>query len=144
MTQARFEDTPEARRKVMSSIRSKNTGPELIVRRMLHGMGCRFRLHRRDLPGQPDIVLPSRRVIVEVRGCFWHQHPGCPRARAPATRKDYWLPKLAANVARDARNAAALALEGWRLVVVWECEAGNLDQLATRLAASLGRIEETR
>lgn len=144
MTQAPFEGIPDTRRKVMSSIRSKHTRPELVVRSLLHGMGYRFRLHRRDLPGRPDIVLSSRRAVVEVRGCFWHQHPGCPRARVPATHQEYWTPKLEANCARDARNAAALETEGWQVVVVWECETGDLDQLATRLDGCLGRIGATR
>lgn len=114
--------SPEDRSRLMASIRGKNTKPELVVRRMLHAMGYRFRLHRRDLPGTPDIVFVARRAVIEVRGCFWHQHRGCSNARIPATRVDYWQPKLAANAARDIRNLKSLRQLGWRIAVVWECQ----------------------
>jgi DNA mismatch endonuclease (patch repair protein) len=114
--------TPEARSRNMAAIRGKDTAPELAVRRMLHAMGYRFRLHRRDLPGSPDIVMPARHTAVFVHGCFWHQHKRCTHAPTPTSRTAYWLPKLAANVARDARNQRELREMGWRVVVVWECQ----------------------
>ena len=126
----------------MSRIRSKGTGPELAVRRALHAAGLRFRLHDRKLPGTPDLVLRSRAVIVEVRGCFWHQHPGCPRAPLPASRQHYWLPKLARNVERDRANQQALEAAGWRVIVVWECQLPDrLQGLAdeVRAASSLAK-----
>jgi DNA mismatch endonuclease Vsr len=131
--------SPEERSRLMASIRAKDTKPEVAVRRMLHAMGYRFRLHRRELPGTPDIVLAARRSVIEVRGCFWHQHPGCPRARVPATRPDYWMPKLSANVARDARNCRLLRRSGWRVAVVWECQIGrDPGAVARRLRRFLG------
>jgi len=124
-----------ARTRIMRSIHKRNTQPELRVRRALHAAGLRFRLHRRDLPGTPDIVLPSRRLAILVNGCFWHQHPGCALARRPRANQEYWEPKLARNVARDAATREALAGLGWRVMVVWECE--------TRQAGLLQRLVET-
>jgi DNA mismatch endonuclease (patch repair protein) len=124
----------------MSRIRSENTIPEMVVRRKLHSSGLRYRLHVRTLPGTPDIVLPSRQAVVEVRGCFWHQHPACRAARLPQSRQDYWTPKLARNVERDALNAASLSDLGWQVIVIWECETrdpARLDGLAARLQALL-------
>lgn len=123
---------PLTRSETMSRIRARNTGPERAVRCALHAAGLRYKLHATELPGRPDIVLASRRVVVEVRGCFWHQHPGCARAGQPATRREYWLPKLARNVERDRCNAEVLRSMGWRLIVVWECriDPGNLKALA--------------
>lgn len=108
----------------MSLVRAKDTKPEMVVRRLLHGLGFRFRLHRRDLPGCPDIVLPRYRAAVFVHGCFWHQHddPTCWRSRMPKTRQDFWIPKLERNVARDQKVVAELLGLGWNVVVVWECE----------------------
>ena len=106
----------------MRAVAQKNTKPELRVRRRLHALGYRFRLHRRDLPGTPDIVLPRHKVVILVHGCFWHQHPGCRRAARPHTRQSYWLPKLDRNVARDAKAVASLKALGWRVLVLWECE----------------------
>ena len=117
------------RSEIMARVRSKNTIPELMVRRALHAAGLRFRLHRTDLPGRPDIVFPGRRMVVFVHGCFWHSHPGCKRARIPATRQEYWMPKLLRNVERDQAATAALQTAGWRVFIVWECE--------TRLPAAL-------
>ncbi len=114
--------TPEARSRNMAAIRGKDTAPELAVRRMLHAMGYRFRLHRRDLPGCPDIVLPRHGEAIFVHGCFWHQHKGCAHAPRPASRTSYWLPKLAANVARDECNQRELRPLGWGVIVVWECQ----------------------
>jgi DNA mismatch endonuclease (patch repair protein) len=111
---------PEARSRLMSSIHGKDTKPEMVVRRLLHNMGYRFRLHRRDLPGTPDILLPGRRAVMFVHGCFWHRHEGCRLATVPATRRDFWEAKIAANKARDRRAMARLRRDGWRVAVVWE------------------------
>lgn len=107
---------------MMSGIRGKNTRPELLVRRYLHGRGLRFRLHVPDLPGKPDIVLPKYRKVVFVHGCFWHQHAGCKYATKPRTRADFWANKLSDNVARDQYQIAALQGLGWGVLIVWECE----------------------
>ena len=116
----------------MARIRGKDTQPELAVRRLLHAMGFRFRLHRRDLPGTPDIVLPGRRKAIFVHGCFWHGH-GCGCARLPKSRLDYWGPKIATNRARDGRKAAALRRAGWSVAVVWECKVRRPAALEGRL-----------
>ena len=121
----------------MSRIGSKNTAPELIVRRMLHAMGYRFRLHRKDLPGTPDIVLPASRTVVFVHGCFWHAH-GCKIGRPPKTRPEFWGPKLERNRERDLESEAALRAAGWRVETVWQCETRELDTLTDRLARTLG------
>ena len=125
--------TPERRSAIMSRIRGKNTKPELVVRRLAHAMGYRFRLHRRDLPGSPDLVFPGRRKVVFVHGCFWHRHEGCRKTTTPKTRAEFWAKKFARNVERDAENHAALKEKGWDHLVVWECETTDLDALALRL-----------
>lgn len=138
---ARVPGVPETRRRNMSAIRGSHTKPELVVRSLLHRLGYRFRLHRRDLPGRPDIVFLSRRKVVEVRGCFWHRHPdpACRNAVMPTTRREWWEAKLAANVARDARNLAALEDAGWAVLVLWECEVrDDRGDLSPRLQAFLG------
>lgn len=109
------------RSEVMSRIRSRNTSPELFVRRLLFAAGFRYRLCSAGLPGRPDVVLPKWRVVVFVNGCFWHVHPGCPRAVEPKTNVDFWRRKLQNNVARDAANFEKLQALGWRVLVVWEC-----------------------
>ena len=111
----------DQRAKTMRAIRGKDTGPEMRVRRQLHALGFRYRLYDRRLPGQPDIVLPRFRVVVDVRGCFWHCH-ACLKGRTPRANSDFWRTKMERNLARDARNDAALAATGWRVFVVWECE----------------------
>jgi DNA mismatch endonuclease (patch repair protein) len=116
--------SPAQRSRAMSAVRSKNTTPELRLRRALHARGLRFRLHRRGLPGSPDIVLPRFHACVFVHGCFWHRHPGCPRTTTPATRAEYWAPKVARNVDRDRSAIAELRALGWRIAVVWECALG--------------------
>jgi DNA mismatch endonuclease, patch repair protein len=121
------------RSEIMSRIRSRDTVPELSVRRAAHAMGLRFRLHRRDLPGNPDLVFPKYKAALFVHGCYWHQHSGCRRASRPKSRQEYWIPKLAANVARDKRSAIELAALGWRTVIVWECEALDPPILHERL-----------
>lgn len=122
----------------MSRIRSKGMKPEIIVRRLVHGMGYRYRLHRKDLPGKPDLVFGPRRKAMFVHGCFWHQHvdPACKIARMPKSNLDYWQPKLERNCARDQEHTEALIEDGWQVLTVWECEAldKQLDQLAARLA----------
>ena len=136
-----WDDVPEARRRVMAANRGKDTRPELLVRSLVHGMGYRYRLHRRDLPGKPDLSFPSRRKVIEVRGCFWHQHEGCPRATMPRTRSDFWLAKFTRNRERDRENEVALKALGWEVLVIWECEAARADDLATIVAAFLGPRE---
>ena len=130
--------TPARRSENMRRILSKGTKPERIVRGSLHALGYRFRLHRNDLPGKPDLVLPRHRKIVMVHGCFWHGHanPGCVDGRRqPKSNLDYWLPKLARNKARDTATLAALAELGWETMVVWDCETRDRDGLAVRLQA---------
>lgn len=122
----------EQRRAVMARVRNRNTTPELVVRRLLHAMGYRFRLHRRDLPGSPDIVLPKYHTAIFVHGCFWHGHPGCPRAARPTTNVEFWNRKLDTNLRRDAQVREDLERLGWQVVVVWECETRDLDALRSR------------
>lgn len=110
----------------MRAIRGKGMQPEMTVRRLVHGIGYRYRLHQAGLPGKPDLVFRSRQKVIFVHGCFWHQHAGCPRKHTPKSNLDYWLPKLARNRARDARAKRALARLGWRYLVVWECQAGEV------------------
>jgi DNA mismatch endonuclease, patch repair protein len=112
----------ERRSANMRQIRSHNTAPELLLRRMLHRAGYRFRLHRKDLPGKPDLVFPRRRKVIFVHGCFWHQHPGCREGRIPQSRREYWEPKLARNRQRDEAAYTSLKEHGWEALVVWECE----------------------
>lgn len=113
--------SPEDRSRMMSGIKAKNSLPEIAVRRILFGAGYRFRLHRKDLPGSPDIVLPRKKIAIFVHGCFWHLHKGCRFAKIPATRIDFWKAKLEANVSRDRRTVAQLRSMGWRVLWVWEC-----------------------
>lgn len=117
----------------MRSVKRAHTGPEIRVRQALHALGLRFRLHRRDLPGSPDIVLPRFRTAVFVHGCFWHRHLNCRYATTPKSRQDYWLPKFEANVERDARKEAQLQNLGWRVLVIWECETKTREVLKARL-----------
>lgn len=135
-----MSDNPisKARSDLMRRVGLKDTAPELAVRRIAHAMGLRFRLHRRDLPGTPDLVFPRHRTAMFVHGCFWHRHQGCRRCTAPKTRPEFWSAKFAANIVRDARKAAELELEGWRVLTIWECEATKSD----RVRAVLGRVAE--
>lgn len=119
----------ELRSRIMASIRSKDTGPEMLVRRHLHAAGLRFRLHRPGMPGRPDLVLPRHRAVVFVHGCFWHGHEGC--YRPPRTRAGWWAEKIARNRARDEAAESALAAAGWRVFVVWECRLGRRDRERT-------------
>lgn len=124
----------------MSRVRGKDTSPELTVRRLVHALGYRFRLHRRDLPGSPDLVFPSRRKVIFVHGCFWHRHPdpGCKLARMPKSRQEFWEPKLEGNRARDLRNEAALRGLGWDVLTIWECELRDRASLENKVGTFLG------
>jgi len=113
----------------MAAIRGKDTKPEMLVRRYLHRAGFRYRLHAKDLPGKPDIVLPKYRAVIFVHGCFWHRHEGCKNAVMPKTNEAFWRKKLEGNVQRDRRNEEKLKKQGWRVLTVWECEADNEDRL---------------
>lgn len=124
----------------MRRIRSHSTKPEMIVRKLVFGMGYRYRLHVNGLPGRPDIVFRRRKAVIFVHGCFWHQHDACGSRRIPKSNKDYWQPKLERNVQRDERNFAELARLGWRLLVIWECELSNVDRLKTELGRFLGDV----
>ncbi len=122
----------------MRAVRSRDTAPEMQVRRMLHAMGYRYRLHRADLPGKPDIVFAARRRAIFVNGCFWHGHDCRRGARIPATNAAYWRAKIARNVARDRETLARLAALGWAALVVWECDLRERDALTARLSGFLG------
>ena len=130
-------ETAEHRSAVMRAVKSRDTGPEMAVRRLVHSMGYRYRLHRKDLPGKPDLVFPSRRKVIFVHGCFWHGHT-CPRGdRQPKANADYWSNKIGRNRQRFERQQAELRREGWRVLTVWECETRARDELATRVRAFL-------
>jgi DNA mismatch endonuclease (patch repair protein) len=131
--------TVEKRSAVMRRVKGRDTAPELKVRRLLHRLGARFRLHRKDLPGAPDIVLPGRRLAIFVHGCFWHGHDCARGARVPKQNRDYWLGKVGRNRERDAANRTALEALGWRVETLWECELKDWATLEARLRASLGR-----
>lgn len=133
-----FQDVPDARRRNMAAIKGKNTLPELQVRKALHHVGYRFRLHGHNLPGRPDLVFAGRRSAIFVHGCFWHRH-GCRYSALPKTRREWWAGKLAATQARDATAMAALEAAGWRCEVVWECECrADLPGVVARLERFLG------
>jgi DNA mismatch endonuclease, patch repair protein len=136
--------SPEARSRVMQSIRKANTLPEMAVRRIIHGLGFRYRLHARELPGTPDIVLPRLRKVIMIHGCFWHQHAGCRLAKLPRSRPEYWLPKLGRNQERDEIAQKALTVLGWSVLVIWECQIDNADQLRSKLSGflSAGNAQE--
>ncbi len=121
----------------MRRIKSKGTKPEMVVRRLVHGLGYRYRLHRKDLPGKPDLVFGPRRAVVFVHGCFWHQHD-CRDGRVPSSNREYWEPKLARNVERDRMTRHELEAAGWRVLVVWECEIKDDATLVDRLVTFLG------
>lgn len=125
----------------MSRIRSRDTKPELAVRSALHSLGYRFRLHRKDLPGRPDIVLPKYRTVVLVHGCFWHRHPGCKYTYNPKSRVEFWQKKFNQNVARDHAVDSALKMAGWNVLVVWECETRDLKALRDHLKHALRTTE---
>src|SRR5580658_2604745 len=128
--------TPEQRRRIMQSVKTRDTGPELTVRSILRSLGYRYRLNAKNLPGRPDIVLPGRMKAIFVHGCFWHGH-GCRKGRAPKSRLEYWKPKLKANRKRDAAQLRALEALGWSVVTVWQCETNDSETLRSTLAAFL-------
>ena len=123
----------------MQAVKSENTGPELAVRRLAHGMGYRFRLHRKDLPGKPDLVFPSRRKVIFVHGCFWHRHDCARGARVPVQNRAYWTKKIAGNKVRDKDVQAALTAAGWEVVVLWECEIRDQARMSRQIRKFLGR-----
>lgn len=131
------EDGPvePARSALMARIGQRNSKPEIVVRQLLHAMGYRFRLHAKELPGRPDIVMRPRRKVIFVHGCFWHRHEGCRRTTTPKTRREFWEAKFEANEARDRRVQAELVEAGWRYLVVWECEVKDRVTLASTLRA---------
>ena len=123
----------EQRSRNMSAIKSKNTKPEIKVRKVLHSMGYRFRLHRKDLPGSPDIVLPKYKTVIFVHGCFWHRHKNCKYASTPKTRQEFWEAKFRENINRDKLNQENLSSKGWKIIIVWECEIKDKDFDLNRL-----------
>lgn len=129
--------SPEKRSDIMRRVHSKDTTPERKVRSLLHKLGFRFRLHRSDLLGKPDIALPKYRTVVFVHGCFWHRHQDCSHATTPTSRQDYWLPKFKRTIERDRKNKEEFQRQGWNVVVVWECETKNLDSLANKLVKDI-------
>jgi DNA mismatch endonuclease (patch repair protein) len=129
--------TPDQRSAVMRRVKGKDTSPELKVRKALHRLGARFRLHRKDLPGAPDIVLPGRKLSIFVHGCFWHGHDCARGSRVPKQNRDYWLGKVGRNRERDAINRAALEAKGWRVETVWECELKDAAGFESRLRSVL-------
>lgn len=138
--------SPKRRSEIMSHIRAKGMVPEMVVRRLVHGMGYRYRLHCKDLPGKPDLVFSSRHKVLFVHGCFWHQHddPACKIARVPRSNRDYWIPKLARNKARDAQHQAMLREMGWDVLVIWECQLKDIEKLTRRLRKFLGGPRSTK
>ena len=126
----------------MSLIRGKDSSPELKLRRLVHGMGFRYRLHVKDLPGKPDLVFPSRRAVIFMHGCFWHRHPGCKLARMPKSKLDFWRPKLEGNRERDLRNQEILEKLGWHVLVVWECEMKNIEKVSIKVREFIQGREE--
>jgi len=133
--------TPNERSKRMSLIRGKDSSPEMKLRRLVHGMGFRYRLHVKDLPGKPDLVFPSRRAVIFMHGCFWHRHPGCKLARMPKSKLDFWRPKLEGNRERDLRNQEMLKKLGWHVLVIWECEMENVEKVSNKVREFLQGLE---
>ena len=125
--------TPQERSARMARVRAKDTKPEMQVRRLVHRLDYRYRLHRRDLPGTPDMVFPGRGKVIFIHGCFWHGHAGCALARLPKSRGDFWPSKLAANAERDARNTRALRRLGWGVLTIWECQLRDMARVTNRI-----------
>lgn len=139
MTQKRHDVfTPQERSRVMARVKDRDTKPELKVRRLAHALGYRFRLHRKDLPGTPDLVFPGRGKVIFVHGCFWHGHDCARGSRKPKTRADYWAAKIARNRDRDAKAQAALKAQGWEVLTLWECQLKDAEALAAKMNAFLG------
>lgn len=133
--------TPERRSWLMSRVPAKNTGAEMRVRSAAHRRKLRFRIHRKDLPGTPDLVFPKWRIAMFVHGCFWHRHPGCKKTSTPKSREEFWQEKFDRNVLRDRKNEEALRALGWRTEIVWECETKSPEILAARLDGIFGRSD---
>jgi DNA mismatch endonuclease (patch repair protein) len=132
-----MKETPELRSRTMRAVKGFDTAPEMMVRRLVHRMGYRFRLHRKDLPGKPDLVFPRLQKVIFVNGCFWHGHD-CPRgARAPKANAEYWRTKIGGNIVRDRANIAALRKQGWLAAVIWECELSKLAVVEIKISAFL-------
>lgn len=132
--------SPKKRAEVMRAVKGANTKPEIAMRKALHALGLRYRLHAKDLPGRPDLVFPRHQAVLFVHGCFWHGHD-CPRgARVPKSNAAYWTAKIARNKARDEENRRDLAKRGWRVFAVWECEMKETDRAAARLARAIRRV----
>ena len=130
--------TPKERSERMGRVRAKDTKPEMLVRRLVHSLGYRYRLHNRSLPGQPDLVFAKKRKVIFVHGCFWHRHDEtCPLTRMPKSRLDFWEPKFEGNKLRDTVNQAKLLEMGWNFLIVWECQLRDLDDLANRVQSFL-------
>jgi len=123
----------EKRSWIMRRIKSRDTKPEILVRSLVHRMGLRFRVHKKDLPGNPDIVLTRHEKLIFVHGCFWHGHKRCPRSKRPTTKKPFWNKKLNSNIQRDKRMRRKLRQMGWKVMIVWECETRDLDKLIVKL-----------
>jgi DNA mismatch endonuclease (patch repair protein) len=130
--------TPGQRRRIMQAVKTENTGPEWEVRRLLHHLRYRYRLHPKNLPGRPDIVFPGRKIAIFVHGCFWHGH-GCSKGKLPKSRLEYWGPKLKANQQRDASKAAELRALGWRTLTIWQCELKDAKKLTPKLVKFIER-----
>jgi len=130
--------TPKKRSEIMSAVRTKDTGPELLVRKLLSVQGYRYRIHQKELPGRPDIVFPGRHKAIFVHGCFWHGHR-CRKGRLPKSHLRYWRPKIAANKMRDSKNLVSLRRSGWKALVIWQCELKKGDRLMRKLKTFLGR-----
>jgi DNA mismatch endonuclease, patch repair protein len=127
----------------MGRVRSKDTGPELAIRSLVHRLGYRYRLHRKALPGTPDLVFPKRRKLIFIHGCFWHRHESCVLARLPKSRPDFWLPKLEGNKTRDVRNMDLLVKMGWQVLTIWECELNDLSNVRIALTNFLDGQRDT-
>jgi len=130
--------SPSKRSEIMARVRSRDTKPEMVVRRLAFGLGFRFRVNAKDLPGKPDLSIKRRKKAIFVHGCFWHRHDGCKQASTPVSNLDYWLPKFETNIARDRKNLAVYKAMGWKPLVIWECETRHMDKLRIKLKSYLG------
>lgn len=135
--------TPEQRSRIMRSVRTQHTGPEMLVRKLAHAMGLRYRLHRKSLPGTPDLVFPKHRAVIFVNGCFWHGH-SCAKGRLPKSRLDFWVPKIHHNRERDAESVKRLRADGWRVLTIWQCETKDLGRVSSRIGKFFGRRKRGR
>lgn len=131
---------PTRRSFLMSRVLAKNTKPEVQVRRIIHSLGLRFRLHAKSLPGRPDIVMPRHRTVVFVHGCFWHRHVRCKKATTPSSNKEFWLTKFSANKLRDKRNSKKLKALGWKVVIIWECQIGDPARIEQQILRAVEQI----